>query len=170
VRTYVYVGDNPIDETDPTGLDESGVAGIDTGNGVIDFIIVGAAVGGTVVAVAASPEALMGAGVYVTGAVVIGGVTYAIRNVRYGPTRTVTIPAYIPHPGDVQSTQVAGGATVTMPGQIAIPNTLMASKGRGGYQKRETSEGDIEAEELSKQDVRRLGLHREKGVYMQGLL
>ncbi len=125
VRTYVYVGDDPIDKTDPTGLDESGVAGINTGNGIIDFIIIGAAaVGGTVVAVAASPEVLVGAGVYVTGAVVIGGVTYVVTRIHYGPTRTVTIPAYIPRPGDVQSTPIVGGTTATIPGQIPIPNIM----------------------------------------------
>jgi len=122
VRTYAYVGDDPIDRTDPTGLDESGVAGIDTGNGVIDFIIIGATVvGGTVVAVAAAPEVLIGASVYIGAAVVIGGVTYVVTRIRFGPTRTVTMPAYIPRPGEVQASPVAGGTTVTIPSHITVP-------------------------------------------------
>ncbi len=122
VRTYAYVADDPSDYIDPTGQDE--VAGIPGSNNVNFLVAAGAAV--LVVATLPVDLAVLVPGVVVGvgTAVVIGGVTYVVRQIRFGPTRTVTIPAYIPRPGDVQSTPIVGGTTATIPGQIPIPNIM----------------------------------------------
>lgn len=160
VRTYAYVGDDLIDYIDPTGQDE--VAGI-PGNDTVNFLV---EAGAAVLVVATLPVDLAvlvpGVVIGVGTAVVIQAVTYVVTRIHYGPTRTVTIPAYIPHPGDVQTTPVEGGTTATLPGQIPIPTILM-SKG-GGYEKRETTEGIIEVKRVGDNEVTR-EMHNDKPSY-----
>jgi len=124
-RDYVYVNDAPVDTIDPTGLDE--VAGLPGDNG-LNFIVGGVFAG--VVLLAVAPAALSVGGAVLLGvgtAVVIGAVVYHVSRIEFGHPRTVTIPAYLPQPGDIQATSVEGGTTATIPGQIPLPTHHSAS-------------------------------------------
>ncbi len=113
VRTYAYVGDDPTDATDPTGLD--GVAGL-PGDSDLNFVLVGGAV---LLVIAIAPYAVPVA-LTVGTAVVIGAVVYKVSRIQFGRTRTPTMIAYLPRPGSVQASPIAGGTTLTTPGQVQI--------------------------------------------------
>ena len=53
-------------------------------------------------------------------AVVIGAVVYKVSRIQFGRTRTLMMIAYLPRPGSVQASPIAGGTTLTTPGQVQI--------------------------------------------------
>jgi len=63
-------------------------------------------------------------------AVVIGAVVYKVSRIQFGRTRTPTMIAYLPRPGSVQASPIAGGTTNTIPSQIPIPTILMSKGGK----------------------------------------
>jgi len=164
VRTYAYVADDPIDYIDPTGQDE--VAGI-PGSDAVNFLV---EAGTAVLVVATLPVDLAvlvpGVVIGVGTAVVIQGVTYVVTRIRYGPTRTVTIPAYIPRPGDVQSTPIVGGTTATIPGQIPIPTYHTATnKGRPSKNFAQNKQFRDAVKEISRRIGRQLTQDEERQLH-----
>jgi len=146
---YVYVNDAPVDTIDPTGLDE--VAGLPGDNG-LNFIVGGVFAG--VVLLAVAPAALS-----VGTAVLIGAVVYHVSRIEYGHPRTATIPAYLPHPGDIQSTPVEGGTTATIPGQITVPTIhqfAKQSKGRPRSNVEQNKQFDAAVREIERRIGRKL--------------
>jgi len=136
VRTYAYVGDDPIDLTDPTGLDDG--VGLSDG-GIVSFFVIAA---GAVVAVALTPEVLAAGGVVLTSLIVVGGVTYAVRQVATGNPASIPVPCTSgsPPPGAIGSSPPLGGTTVSLASSctaataipvytksVTVPNSMNAS-------------------------------------------
>jgi len=109
VRTYAYVGDDPIDLTDPTGLDDGiGAPGSD----VVTFFALGA---GLVLAFAFSP-AVLTAGAALGATIAVGGVIYTVHQLASGnpasiPMPCTTAPSY---PGEIVPSPPPDGTTVSL--------------------------------------------------------
>jgi len=139
VRTYAYVGDNPIDATDPSGLDAGAGS---AGSPVDDFIEAFTLFAGAVVVVAHAGKDLIGTGIHAGGVLLIAGKDFIVSVIRYGNFASIPVPCTTGPPpvGTIASGPVLGGTTV--PGAssctaataipvyikpVTIPNSVNAS-------------------------------------------
>ncbi len=127
VRTYVYVGDDPVDRTDPTGLSD-GTSSPSITEGIINLFVVGA---GVVLVVAASPE-IFAAGAIVVGSVlVVGTVRYVVISASVDSSGLPPCAGSPSNSNPIRGpTQPLGGTTVGLAtcNPNAVPIVLLTSE------------------------------------------
>jgi len=139
VRTYAYVGDDPIDATDPSGLDTGAGS---AGSPVDDFIEAFTLFAGAVVVVARVQSDLIGTTIHAGGLLLIAGKDYVVSVIKYGNPASIPVPCTTGPPpiGTIAPSPIPGGTTV--PGassctaataipiytqSVTVPNSVNAS-------------------------------------------
>jgi len=110
VRTYAYAGDDPIDATDPSGLDTGAGS---AGSPVDDFIEAFTLFAGAVVVVAHVQRDLIGTGIHAGGVLLIDGKNFIVSVIKYGNPASIPVPCTTAPSGPSVTTPVLGGTTLT---------------------------------------------------------
>ncbi len=123
LRTYAYVGDDPIDSTDPSGNSSAGVNvvadGVSGGSPLDDLaqgvglFVAGA---GALIAVTSKAVNLAGAGIRAGDLIFINGVHYIVNRIQVGNPAVIAVSCPAPAYGSIQSSGVGGGGTTVSSG------------------------------------------------------